>query len=130
MALRAGAARSPMIELLAARASQAAGESDRSFEILRDARTRYPHSRPLAYAWLDALQAAGRSSEALGSVGEQLRAWPRDPHLYEFQRKPIRRSAGACSSISAGGVLRPAGEPACGDQQLQTRADRGRRELL
>lgn len=87
MALRAGVAQSPMIEVLAARASQAAGESDRAFEILRDARTRYPHSRPLAYAWLDALQAAGRSSEALGAVGEQLRAWPRDPHLYEFQAK-------------------------------------------
>ena len=41
----------------------------------------------MAYAWLDALQAAGRTQEALGAVGEQLRAWPRDPHLYEFQAK-------------------------------------------
>jgi predicted Zn-dependent protease len=87
MALRAGAAQSPMIETLAARASQAAGEPARAFEILRVARARYPHSRPLGYAWLDALQAAGRSSEALGAAGELLRAWPRDPLLYEFQAK-------------------------------------------
>ncbi len=87
MALRAGAVKSPMIELLAARASQAAAESARAFEILRAARERYPYSRPLAYAWLDALQAAGRPQEALGAVGEQLRAWPHDPHLYEFQAK-------------------------------------------
>ena len=86
-ALRAGPTSSPMIETLAARASQAAGEPRRAFEILRDGRARYPHSRPLAYAWLDALQAAGRSGEALTALAEQLRAWPRDAHLYEFQAK-------------------------------------------
>jgi predicted Zn-dependent protease len=87
LALRAGAEQSPMIEALAARASQAAGDPGRAFAILREARARHPHSRPLAYAWLDALHAAGRTGEALGAVGEQLRGWPRDPHLYEFQAK-------------------------------------------
>ena len=85
--LRAASVKSPMIESLAARASQAAGDAARAFEILRAARERYPYSRPLAYAWLEALQAAGRNQEALAAVGEQLRVWPRDAHLYGFQAK-------------------------------------------
>ncbi|MBI3370511.1 MAG: M48 family metallopeptidase [Betaproteobacteria bacterium] len=87
MQLRSASVKSPMIESLAARTSQAAGDASRAFEILRAARERYPHSRPLAYAWLEALQAAGRTQEALAAVGEQLRAWPRDARLYAFQAK-------------------------------------------
>ena len=87
MALRSGAMKSSMIETLAARASQAAGQPARAFEILREARDRYPHSRPLAYAWLEALQAAGRTGELLSAVGEQLRAWPGDARLHEFQAR-------------------------------------------
>ena len=87
MQLRSGSVKSPMIEALAARASQAAGDSNEAFDILREARARYPYSRPLAYAWLEALQAAGRTPEALAAVGEQLRAWPRDADLYAFQAK-------------------------------------------
>jgi len=85
--LRGAGARGPMIETLAARVRRVQGDTAGAAALLGEARTRYPHSRPLLYAHVEAMQEGGRGSEALTALSEALRVHPRDPRLYALQSR-------------------------------------------
>jgi predicted Zn-dependent protease len=85
--VRALGAASPMIELLAARARQASGDAAGALALLSQARERYPYSRAVGYAQIAALQEAGRNDDAIASLREALRQYPRDSRLYGLQAK-------------------------------------------
>jgi beta-barrel assembly-enhancing protease len=85
--LRASGARGPMIESLAARVKRTQGDTAGAGALLRQARVRYPHSRPLLYAHVEAMHDAGQNTEALAQVGEAQRAHPRDARLFALQAK-------------------------------------------
>jgi predicted Zn-dependent protease len=85
--LRAGAEKSPMIDSLAARVLQAAGEGPAAIAVLKEAIARYPYSRPLVYAHVNALLEAGRAEEAMTVIREQLRTYPRSHELIGMQAK-------------------------------------------
>ncbi|MSP98736.1 MAG: M48 family peptidase [Betaproteobacteria bacterium] len=85
--LRAGVAKSPMIDALAARALQAAGEDVAALALLKDAIARNPYYRPLVLAHIDALLGGKRSAEALATLKEQLRLYPNNPQLLALQAK-------------------------------------------
>jgi len=74
--LRATHAQSPMIEALAARVRQANGDLAGALEILRKAQSTYPDWRPLVYAYVEALQSAGRYNDALVALAEPVRRYP------------------------------------------------------
>ncbi len=80
-------ARSPMVDGLAARVRQAQGDGPGALAILRAALSRYPNQRPLTYAYVDALQDAGRNDDALGALFGPLRLYPRDEHLHMLLAK-------------------------------------------
>ncbi|MGH8738695.1 MAG: tetratricopeptide repeat protein, partial [Burkholderiales bacterium] len=72
---------SAMIEGLAARVRQAQGDPAGALAILRAGLSRYPNDRPLTYAYVEALQNAGRNQDALGALFGPLRQYPHDVHL-------------------------------------------------
>jgi len=86
VALRAGGA-SPMLETLAARVQQAAGNAAGALDTLRQALQRYPGRLPLVYAYADGLQQAGRSREALAALEAPLRQHPGDARLRTLQAR-------------------------------------------
>jgi len=77
----------PMVETLAARIRQGAGDAAGATALLATARARYPYSRPLLYAHIASLDEAGRHQEALAQLTEPLRQAPRDARLYKLQSK-------------------------------------------
>jgi predicted Zn-dependent protease len=85
--LRAAGARGPMIETLAARVKRVQGDIAGAEALLGEARGRYPHSRPLRYAHVEAMHDSGRNNEALASLSDALRAHPRDARLYGLQSR-------------------------------------------
>jgi predicted Zn-dependent protease len=85
--LRATGVSGAMIETLAARVKQALGDHVGAATLLAGARARYPHSRPVLYAHVDALQEAARNDEALAALNESVRLYPRDPRLHAMQAK-------------------------------------------
>jgi predicted Zn-dependent protease len=85
--LRAAGAGGPMIETLAARVKQGLGEWASAAKILADARDRYPYSRPVLYAYVEALHVVSRNDEALATLGEALRLHSRDPRLHGLLAK-------------------------------------------
>jgi len=85
--LRATGVSSPLVDLLGARIAQALGDGAQRLAILVKARAEYPHRRPVAYAYVTALLDAGRNSEALALVEEQLRLYPRDGRLLALQSR-------------------------------------------
>jgi predicted Zn-dependent protease len=86
-ALRTGGAASPMLDTLAARVQQAAGDAAGALDTLRQALRRTPGRLPLVYAYAEALQQAGRSKEALAALEEPLRAHPGDARLRALQAR-------------------------------------------
>jgi predicted Zn-dependent protease len=84
---RAAGASSPMIETLAARARLARGDAAGALATLGAALARYPHRRPVLYAYVEALQRLGRHEEALAALGEPARLHPRDPRLQQARAK-------------------------------------------
>jgi len=76
-----------MVEGLAARIRQALGDKAGAIALLATARAKYPYSRPLLYAQVEALESGGRTQEALSSATEAQRLYPRDPRLYALQSK-------------------------------------------
>ena len=84
---RAAGAGGPMVEALAARVKQGLGDHAGATGLLATARTRYPHSRPLLYAQVSALDEAGRHQDALAALAEPLRQRPRDARLHSLQAK-------------------------------------------
>ena len=85
--LRKTGAGGPMIETLAARVKQAAGDPAGAAKLLAAARARYPSSRPVLYAHVDALHDARQDEEATKVLGEALRTYPRDARLFGLQSK-------------------------------------------
>jgi predicted Zn-dependent protease len=77
----------PMIETLAARAKQAAGDSAGAAALLVQARARYPYSRPVLYAHVAALLDAGRSQDAAAQLVEAVRSYPQDQRLLQLQSR-------------------------------------------
>jgi predicted Zn-dependent protease len=76
-----------MAESLAARIRVALGDRAGALDLLAAARARFPHSRPLLYAQVEALGAAGRHREGLAAADEAQRAYPRDVRLYTLRSK-------------------------------------------
>ena len=129
--LRAAGAAGPMVETLAARVRLALGDPAGAATLLGEAHARYPHSRPLLYAHVDALQEAGRNQQALALLTEALRLYPRDPRLHQLQAQDLCRARQALAAApGAGRGLRAAGQPAGGDRAAAARAQRRRRRLL
>src|SRR5512134_22575 len=83
--LRATGAASPMIDSLAARVQQAAGDAPGALATLAQALQRYPGRLPLVYAYAQLLQQAGRPREALEAVEPLVRRHPNDTQLRALQ---------------------------------------------
>ena len=77
----------PMIELLAARIKAAEGDQGAANELVTAALARNAGYRPLRYAQLDYLQALGRHAEAIASLAELTKLYPRDARLWESLAK-------------------------------------------
>ena len=85
--VRALGAASPMVETLAARVKQAAGDTAAATAILAAAHKRYPYSRAISYAYVAALQDSGDNDAALAALKDPLRLYPRDSRLHAMQAK-------------------------------------------
>ncbi len=83
--LRNGAVKSPMIEALAARVLQGAGDASSAIVLIKEAIARYPYYRPLVYSHVSALLEDKRTEEAMAVLREQLRLYPRNPQLLGMQ---------------------------------------------
>ncbi|MGB5081640.1 MAG: M48 family metalloprotease [Burkholderiales bacterium] len=77
----------PMVELLAARIRQGAGDAAGARRILRAALERTPNYQPLHYAYVGALQEAGQHEAALAWLADLVKTSPRDRRLYGLQAK-------------------------------------------
>ncbi len=78
---------SPMIEMLDARVRQALGDTAGALSVLKEAGTRFPNRKPIAYVYAGALHDAGRHEEASAFLAAQLRLHPRDARLLELHAK-------------------------------------------
>jgi predicted Zn-dependent protease len=76
-----------MIETLAARIRFGLGDRAGASQLLAEAQSRYPNSRPLLYAHADVLLEAGRNPQAQDLLTEALRTYPKDPRLFALQAK-------------------------------------------
>jgi beta-barrel assembly-enhancing protease len=85
--LRATGVGGPMIETLAARVKLALGDKAAATALLAEARTRFPYSQSILYAYIEALQESGRSADTLAILTESLRLHPRDLRLHLLQAK-------------------------------------------
>ena len=77
----------PMIELLAARVKSARNDRAGARDLLRAALARFPNYRPLRYAYVDVLQALGAHADAITSLADMVKNYPRDARLYGLQAK-------------------------------------------
>lgn len=85
--LRASGAADPMIDTLAARVKRALGDNAGAVTLLAGSRARYPYSRSILYAYVDALQEAGRNPDAIAALSDAVRLYPRDARLHSMQAK-------------------------------------------
>jgi predicted Zn-dependent protease len=85
--LRGDGVHGAMIESAAARVKRIQGDLAGAAAALQQARIRYPYSRPLLYAHVDALADLGRNADALASAAEAQRLHPRDARLYAMQSR-------------------------------------------
>jgi beta-barrel assembly-enhancing protease len=77
----------PMIDTLAARIRQTAGDNDGAVKLLRASAARYPQLRHVQLSLVDGLQSAGRHDEALALLREQAQLYRTDPKVFEMQAK-------------------------------------------
>jgi predicted Zn-dependent protease len=85
--LRGTGAASPMIETLKARVQDASGDAAGALATLEQAQQRYPGRLSLAYAYVEALEKAGRPQDALAALAEPVRLYPRDGKLRTLQAR-------------------------------------------
>jgi predicted Zn-dependent protease len=85
--LRAKGASDPMIETLAARVKRGLKDNAGAASLLAAARTKFPYSRSILYAYADALQEAGRHADALAALTGTVRDYPHDARLRALQAK-------------------------------------------
>src|SRR3954469_128818 len=76
-----------MVQMLAARVKRANGDLPAATAALAKARSRYPQSRPIVYAYCEALQDGGRNKEAAAVLEDAVRLYPRDAKLHVLQAK-------------------------------------------
>jgi predicted Zn-dependent protease len=79
--VRALGVSAPMLDSLDARVRQALNDHAGAEKLLAQARARYPHSRPLLYAHVGALQEGARHEQAVGALSEAVRSYPGDARL-------------------------------------------------
>jgi predicted Zn-dependent protease len=84
---RASGIASSMLETLAARIKQAAGDKAGASRILAEAHKHYPDSRAVSYAYINALQDAGTNDAALAALRQAITQYPKDARLYAMQAK-------------------------------------------
>ena len=77
----------PMVELLAARIRAGSGDLKGALDLVAAALLRHPTYRPLRYAYLGYLQALGRHQEAIETLIELGKLYPRDPQLWNLRAK-------------------------------------------
>lgn len=82
--LRRDARPSPFIESLAAEIRMAERDAAGAVKLLEDAGQRFPESRSLRYARLDALLQAGRAQEAAALARGGVQERSRDVHLWQY----------------------------------------------
>ena len=85
--LIAGTPKAPMIDTLAVRVLQGAGESAAAFARIKEAIALNPYYRPLIYLQISALLEANRHADALIALREPVRLYPRDTSLLSMQAK-------------------------------------------
>jgi predicted Zn-dependent protease len=85
--VRAAGGAGPMIENLAARVKVELKDPAGAVALLGQAHAKYPHSRPLLYSHVEALQAAKRYPQTQTLLTESLRLYPRDARLHQLQAK-------------------------------------------
>ena len=85
--LRADGIASSMVDTLAARAREAAGDKAGALAILKASFARNAHRRSILYAMLGMLQEQGRYEDVLAALAEPVRLYPRDPKLHEARAK-------------------------------------------
>src|SRR5439155_8035913 len=78
---------SPMLDTLDARVHEALNDSAGAEKLLSEARTRFPYSRPLLYAYVSVLQDASRHQEATAALSDAVRTSPGDPRLRALQSR-------------------------------------------
>ena len=77
----------PMFAALAARIKQGKGDDRGAADAIKQALVRYPNSRALNYAYIEALQQLGQNRDAASVLEQQLKNYPRDARLYALQAK-------------------------------------------
>lgn len=75
----------PMIDTLAARVRQQAGDSAGAIKLLRAAQQRYPAERGVVYALVELLERSGASTDALKLISDDLMNYPADARMHELQ---------------------------------------------
>jgi predicted Zn-dependent protease len=86
-ALRRLKVASPMIDTLAADLRTRQRDASGAVRILRDAASRYPEERAIAYALVEALLADRRADEALTIVNADVQIYTTDPRIRGLQAK-------------------------------------------
>jgi predicted Zn-dependent protease len=76
---------SPIIESLACRVSEAAGDAQKTLACYQAARRSYPNQRALFYGHVEQLVRVRRPEEALQLISERLQGRRDDPRLYRLQ---------------------------------------------
>ena len=85
--LAGGGAGLGLVELLAARIRAGSGDLKGALDLVAAALLRHPTYRPLRYAYLGYLQALGRHQEAIETLIELGKLYPRDPQLWNLRAK-------------------------------------------
>lgn len=85
--LRKVAPSHPMIENLAADLKRAQGQSEQALGIYRAALKSFPFHRALMYGYAETLMNVGQNAEAVRFLELQLKQYPSDDRLYEYQAR-------------------------------------------
>lgn len=106
---------SPMVETLAAELRGAHKDTAGAIAILREAATRYPQERGIAYALVEALLAGSRGDEALKFATADIEGHTTDFRMrnlqakaYAMQGKRLRHHWALAESYALQGLLQPA----------------------
>jgi len=86
-ALKKIAPKHAMIESLAAELKSAQGQQTQALGVYRAALKSFPFHRALIYGFADTLMTLGQHAEAVTFLEQQLKQYPGDDHLYEFQAR-------------------------------------------
>ena len=85
--LRAGPVKNPMIDALAGRVLQAAGEGPAAIALIKDAMGRNPYYLPLVYSYVGALLDGNRTADAMAVLSGQVRLYPKSAQLLGMHAK-------------------------------------------